>query len=109
MTSLYHISNFVIHHFISFITRGSHLLIIQHHFYTCLFVAVVRLNTLLSSLKMKFKNTISIIALLLFTSSAAPHDKRPTFTGATLYAYGQDISGLPVLFGDADGMSSFNG
>ncbi|ATZ52232.1 hypothetical protein BCIN_08g00040 [Botrytis cinerea B05.10] len=51
---------------------------------------------------MKFKNTISIIALLLFTSSAAPHDKRPTFTGATLYAYGQDISGLPVLFGDAD-------
>lgn len=109
MTSLYHTSDFVIHHLISFIARGSHLLIFQHRFSACLFVAVVRLNTLLSSLEMKFKITISIIALFLFTCSAAPYDKRTTFTGATLYAYCQDISGLPILFGDADGMSSFNG
>ncbi|PQE10376.1 cytochrome p450 protein [Rutstroemia sp. NJR-2017a WRK4] len=54
---------------------------------------------------MTFKSIIPITAFLSFTCLAAPHDKRTTYTDITLYAYGQNISGLPILYGNTDGLA----
>lgn len=45
----------------------------------------------------------SILSVLAVGVTAAPHDKRSIESGVTIYAYGTEISGLPI-YSDADGM-----
>ncbi|KAM3065647.1 hypothetical protein ACMFMG_011356 [Clarireedia jacksonii] len=57
---------------------------------------------------MRFTTTVPIMALLSFPCSAAPHDKRTTLKDATLYAYGLNMSGQPILFGNEDSLAYIN-
>ncbi|KAF4627436.1 hypothetical protein G7Y89_g10716 [Cudoniella acicularis] len=54
---------------------------------------------------MKFNALIVALPFLANSCFAIPHSKRADLTDVTLYAYGTNISGLPVYFGNSDGLA----
>ena len=54
---------------------------------------------------MYFTSLVSVLPLLASISSAAPHTKRTVTTDVTLYAYGTNITGVALYYGNTDGSS----
>lgn len=53
-------------------------------------------------------NKVLFLPLLAGLCSASPHLKRTTYSDVVMYAYGTNISGLPILMGNNDGEHSTN-
>jgi hypothetical protein len=63
-------------------------------------------------IKMHIVNFIPVISLLTAVCSAVPHShpqaaRRDVSTDVTLYAYGTNISGIPIVYGNSDGIVPF--
>ncbi|KAE8449617.1 hypothetical protein EG329_007947 [Mollisiaceae sp. DMI_Dod_QoI] len=53
---------------------------------------------------MYLSKTFFVLHLLTALGSAVPHSKRTVTSGIQLYAYGTNISGLPLYYGNSDGL-----